>query len=411
MPKKGILVADFKCCNMLFYDITLESTFFRGGFLVVNISLKKNIGVFLSMVLLILLISQVAPIYTSKYKKIPIFTQEFVMGKVLSLDENSLVEDPYVDGRYNGNQKFTVLIQEGSQKGKEFSIYNTLSSMKSAFAYEGLEAIFTVRTAADGSTSVWLYNYRRDKALYVLALVLILLVLLIGKREGLNSLLALIFTAVVLLYVVVPMMWSPHPILVAIISSIVICFISFLLIAGWSRKAIVASLGTLLGITLAGIMCYGFGRMLNLSGVDMNKGESLLYLAQDTNFKIKSLLFVSILISSLGATMDVAMSIASSGTQIVRTKPDISNIELFKTLINVGKDIIGTMTNTLILAFCGASLPLAMLIWGYDMSYMQFINIPIIVIDILQALSGSIGMVTSVIFTAVAFVLLPKKGE
>jgi uncharacterized membrane protein len=109
--------------------------------------------------------------------------------------------------------------------------------------------------------------------------------------------------------------------------------------------------------------------------------------------------------------MDIAMSIASSGTQIVRTNPDLSNKELFVILINVGKDIIGTMTNTLILAFCGASLPLAMLIWGYDMTYMQFINIPIIVIDILQALSGSIGMVTSVIFTAVAFVLLPKKGE
>jgi uncharacterized membrane protein len=378
---------------------------------VVKNSYRKSIGVFLSMVLLILLIAQVAPVYTSKYKKIPLFAQEFVMGTVKSIDENNLVEDPYVEGRYNGNQKFTVLIEEGSEKGKEFSIYNTLSSMKSAFAYEGLEALFTVRTATDGTKSIWLYNYRRDKALYALALVLVILVLLIGKREGLNSLLALVFTATVLLYVVVPMMWSPHPILVAIVSSIVICLISFLLIAGWSRKAIVASIGTLLGISLAGIMCYGFGRMLNLSGVDMNKGESLLYLAQDKNFKIKSLLFVSILISSLGATMDIAMSIASSGTQIVITNPDLSNKELFVILINVGKDIIGTMTNTLILAFCGASLPLAMLIWGYDMTYIQFINIPIIVIDILQALSGSIGMVTSVIFTAVAFVLLPKKGE
>jgi uncharacterized membrane protein len=396
---------------VLFKDIPLGLHFLEVRTSVVKNSFKKSFAVFLSMVLLILLIAQVAPVFTSKYKKIPIFSQEFVMGKVLSIDENNLAEDPYVEGRYNGNQKFTVLIQEGAQQGKEFSIYNTLTSMKSAFAYEGLEAIFTIRTAIDGTTSVWLYNYRRDKALYVLALFLVIIVLLIGRKEGLNSLLALAFTATVLLYIVVPMMWSPHPILVAIISSIVICLISFLLIAGWTRKAIVASIGTLLGISLAGIMCYGFGRMLNLSGVDMNKGESLLYLAQDKNFKIKSLLFVSILISSLGATMDIAMSIASSGTQIVRTNPDLSNKELFVILINVGKDIIGTMTNTLILAFCGASLPLAMLIWGYDMTYMQFINIPIIVIDILQALSGSIGMVTSVIFTAVAFVLLPKKGE
>jgi uncharacterized membrane protein len=361
------------------------------------------------MLLLIMLIVKIAPTYTSKYKKIPLFTQEFVKGKVLRIDESSLVEDAYVDNRYTGNQRFTVLIEEGSQSGNEFTIYNTLSSLKSAYAWQGLEAIFTVKTTLDGKISVWLYNYQRDRALYILAAVLVILVLAIGKKEGLNSLLALIFTAVVLLFIVVPMMWSPHPILVAIISSIIICLISFLLIAGYTRKALVASLGTLLGITLAGILCYSFGRLLNLSGVDMNKGESLLYLAQDRGFKIKSLLFVSILISSLGATMDIAMSIASSGAQIVATKPDISKKELFVSLINVGKDIIGTMTNTLILAFCGASLPLAMLIWGYDMSYTQFINIPIIVIDILQALSGSIGMVTSVIFTAVAFVVLPTR--
>ncbi len=371
--------------------------------------LKKSIGVFLTMLLLIMLIVKIAPTYTSKYKKIPLFTQEFVKGKVLRIDESSLVEDAYVDNRYTGNQRFTVLIEEGSQSGNEFTIYNTLSSLKSAYAWQGLEAIFTVKTTLDGKISVWLYNYQRDRALYILAAVLVILVLAIGKKEGLNSLLALIFTAVVLLFIVVPMMWSPHPILVAIISSIIICLISFLLIAGYTRKALVASLGTLLGITLAGILCYSFGRLLNLSGVDMNKGESLLYLAQDRGFKIKSLLFVSILISSLGATMDIAMSIASSGAQIVATKPDISKKELFVSLINVGKDIIGTMTNTLILAFCGASLPLAMLIWGYDMSYTQFINIPIIVIDILQALSGSIGMVTSVIFTAVAFVVLPTR--
>lgn len=371
--------------------------------------LKKSIGVFLIMVLLILLIVNIAPNYTKKYKKLPLFTQEFVSGKVLSVVENNLVEDAYVEGRYSGNQRFTVLIEEGSQKGNEFTIYNTLSSLKSAFAWEGLEAIFTVKTNTDGKISVWLYNYNREKSLYFLAAILILLVVGIGRREGVNSLLALVFTAVVLLYVVVPMMWSPHPILIAIISSIIICLISFLLIAGYTRKALVASLGTLLGISLAGLLCYSFGKLLNLSGVDMNKGESLLYLAQDRGFKIKSLLFVSILISSLGATMDIAMSISSSGSQIVNSKPDIDNKELFIALINVGKDIIGTMTNTLILAFCGASLPLAMLIWGYDMSYTQFINIPIIVIDILQALSGSIGMVASVIFTAVAFVLLPKR--
>jgi len=149
-----------------------------------------------------------------------------------------------------------------------------------------------------------LYNYRREYGVYFLIFLLVFIVLLIGKKEGLNSLLALIFTATVLFYVVVPGMWTPHPVLIAIISS------SYLLIAGMSKKALIAALGTLFGITLAGLLSYFMGLVLNLSGVDMDKGEALLYLAQDRGFKLKNLLFVSILFSSLGATMDIAISIA-----------------------------------------------------------------------------------------------------
>lgn len=376
--------------------------------------LWNSIFVTVLLFFVVYIITLIAPTFTNKYKKVPLYNQEFVMGKVTEILENNVDKDLYVEGRFRGNQRFKVLIEEGSQKGNEFTIYHTLSSLRSAYAYEGLRAIFTVREKTDGSISVWLYNYRRDYLLYVLFFILVTVVILIGKKEGLNSLLALIFTAAVLLYIVVPMMWSPHPILVAIISSIIICIVSFVLIAGISQKALVASIGTLFGITLAGVICFCFGKILNLSGVDMEKGESLLYLAQDRNFQIKSLLFVSILISSLGATMDIAISIASSAEQLVKTNPNIKTSQLFKSLINVGKDIIGTMTNTLILAFCGASLPLAMMIWGYDMSYRQLINIPLIVINILQALSGSIGMVTSVLFTAVVSILLfsrRKKNE
>ncbi|MGD1822045.1 MAG: YibE/F family protein [Pleomorphochaeta sp.] len=371
-----------------------------------KIEVKKQVATTLIVMLLILLISQIAPKITQRYKKSAIFTQEFVLGTVVEVLEDNTEEDLYVENRYRGNQKFTVRIEEGSQSGNEFTISHTLSSVRSAYAYEGLKAIFTVRTDSNGKIVVWLYNYRREFGVYFLALLLVVIVLLIGRKEGLNSLLALLFTAVVLVYIIVPGMWTPYPIFVAIVSSIVICAVSYLLIAGFSKKALIASIGTLFGISLAGLLSYVMGRVLNLTGVDMEKGEALLYLAQDRNFKIKDILFVSILFSSLGATMDVAISIASSGEQLLKVNPNIKRKELFSSLMAVGKDIIGTMTNTLVLAFCGASLPLAMMIWGYDMSYRQFINIPLIVINILQAFCGSIGMVSSVLFTAICVILL-----
>ena len=354
------------------------------------------------------LIVVIAPHFTERYRKEPIYTQTFVSGTVVEIVEDNTEEDPFVDGRFTGNQKLKVRINEGEYKGKIFSSVNTLGSLRSAVAHEGLTAIFTIRLDKDKNPVVWLYNYDRTPYTYVLAAILCALVLLVGKIKGFKSLLALAFTGVVLLYIVVPSLWSPHVKIVAILSLAIVCAVSFVLIAGLTRKALAAALGTLAGILLSGIIAGIFGRMMNLSGVDMEKGETLLYLAQSREFKITSLLFVSIIISCLGATMDIAVSIASSAEQLHSAKSEMSAREYLASLLSVGRDIIGTMTNTLILAFCGSALPLAMMIWGYDMEYMQFINIPLIQIHILQALAGSIGMVASVLFTAILSVLIFK---
>ena len=368
--------------------------------------LSKELPAVFITFLLIALLALLSPHFTEKYRKQSIYNQVFVSGTVVEILEDNTEEDPFVEGRFTGNQKLRVRINEGEYKGKIFNSTNTLGSLRSAVAYEGLTAVFTRGLDKDKNPVVWLYNYNRTPYAYSLVLILSILVLLIGKFKGLRSLLSLLFTGAVLLFVVVPGMWTPHPKLIALISLFAICLVSFILIAGLSKKAFAATLGTLAGILLAGIIASIFGKMMNLSGVDMEKGETLLYLAQNRNFKITSLLFVSILISSLGATMDIAVSIASSAEQLYKANPDVSLKAYFSSIMAVGRDIIGTMTNTLILAFCGSALPLAMMIWGYHMDYMQFINIPLIEIHILQALAGSIGMVLSVIFTALLSVLI-----
>lgn len=371
--------------------------------------MKKELSAIFATLLGVALIIFVAPKVMDQYRQDAIFTQQFVSGTVLEIIENNIEEDPFVDGRFTGNQKIKVQINEGEYKGQIFNSTNTLSSLRSAIAYKGLTAVFTIRLDKNSNPVVWLYNYNRTPHIYFLAAFLCVLVIAIGKLKGLRSLLSLFFSGVVILYIVVPGMWSPHPMVVSLLSSILICLVSFLLIAGFTKKSFAAAVGTFAGILLAGFLAYIFGKIMNLSGVDMEKGESLLYLAQNRNFKISSLLFVSILIASLGATMDIAISIASSAEQLFIANPQMPVKKYFLAIMAVGHDIIGTMTNTLILAFCGASLPLAMMIWGYHMDYVQFINIPLIVIKILQALAGSIGMIMSVVFTAILSVFVFKK--
>ncbi len=366
-----------------------------------KVQIKKDIFSVIFTLAGIAAIVLIAPHFTEKHRQKSIYTQKFVSGTVIELIENNIEEDPFVDGRFTGNQKFTVRINEGEYKGRIFNSTNTLSSLRSAAAYEGLTAVFTIRLDKKGEPVVWLYNYNRQPYIFLLAAFLFAIVILIGRIKGLRSLLALAFSGAVILYIVVPGMWTKHPMAIAIISSIIICAASFILIAGFSKKSLSAACGTFAGILFAGFLAFIFGKIMNLSGVDMEKGESLLYLAQNRNFKISSILFVSILISCLGATMDIAISIASSAEQLFLANSKMPLKQYFASVLSVGHDIIGTMTNTLILAFCGASLPLAMMIWGYHMDYVQFINIPLIVIKILQALCGSIGMVTSVWFTAI----------
>lgn len=117
-------------------------------------------------------------------------------------------------------------------------------------------------------------------------------------------------------------------------------------------------------------------------------------------------MFTSILISSLGAVMDGAMSIASATFEIHLANPRLTAKELLKTAMNVGQDIMGTMADTLILAFAGGAFNTMMLIWGFQMSYRQFINIPLIKTEIIQSLARSIGIVLTMPATACLAVAL-----
>jgi len=227
------------------------------------------------------------------------------------------------------------------------------------------------------------------------------LLVLFGGLKGAKAALSLLFTGVMVIFIMIPLIFQGHsPIWVSIICTTIIAIISFILIGGFERKTLSAILGTLIGITCAGILSYFFGGLVNVSGMNMDKGEQLIYIAQDYQIQIHGLMFASILIASLGAVMDVSMSIASSMQEIKTNTPNIHKSDLLKSGLVVGRDIMGTMANTLILAFAGGSLSLILLIWGYQMQYRQMINMPFISIELIQGLSGSIGVILTVPFTA-----------
>ena len=201
----------------------------------------------------------------------PMFSQEFAVGVVQDVLEEDLTEDPIVSGRYRGIQKISVKILDGTKKNNVYETYNTLSTLHNTRAYKNLKAVFTIRVQ-DGKESIWLYNQKRDTHIYILVLLFALSLIFLGKRQGFKSLLGLIFTCTVIVSLLVPALFAgfaPIPISILLVS--VVTFVSFILVSGFSRKTYAAILGTICGISIAGLISIIVSYTANLSGVNMEE--------------------------------------------------------------------------------------------------------------------------------------------
>ena len=162
---------------------------------------------------------------------------------------------------------------------------------------------------------------------------------------------------------------------------------------------------------ISGITAWGFGKIAHISGYNVSNIDSLISVSNMTNIQVGDLLFAGILISSLGAVMDVGLSIASTIQEIHEANPALSVRELFRRGMNVGKDMMGTMSNTLILAFAGGSLSELILNYAYDLPYLQLINSYNIGIEIMQGISGSIGIILTVPLVSIFASILTKQRK
>lgn len=146
-----------------------------------------------------------------------------------------------------------------------------------------------------------------------------------------------------------------------------------------------------------------------MTGMSSEEATMLLYIPQGIAFDFKALLFSGILLGgALGAVMDVAMSIASSIEEVYKANKELSRGQLFSAGMEVGKDVMGTMSNTLILAYTGSSIPLLLLFMAYDTPTVRMLNLDIIATEIVRSLAGSIGLILTIPLTAVVTVLLLK---
>lgn len=181
------------------------------------------------------------------------------------------------------------------------------------------------------------------------------------------------------------------------------------MINGSSIKTIVAVIATSLGVLIAGLSFLVLSHLIHISGFNTDQAEALILISQQTHLNISDILFSGILISGLGAVMDVGMSLASSLYEVHTLNPTLTRKQLFISGLNIGKDMIGTMCNTLILAFTGSSMTILLAFLAYQIQYPQLMNSDFIAIEMSQGITGTLGIVLTVPISALLCSLLYKK--
>ena len=333
--------------------------------------------------------------------------QTYEKGKVTEILQDNLD----TNGTRVGEQKVRVKMLTGARKGEELDITSSSGYLFGATCKIGMKVI-VMQSVAGETTIASVYTQDREWVIYIFALLYLLALCIIGGKQGIKGCLGLVFTFFCVIFVYLPLVYlrfSPFW------AAVFICFLTTLvtmyLIGGPTKKTCAATLGTLAGVVLAGLSAWCFSKASGISGYNVSDIETLMTLWNTNRIQVGGLLFSGLLISCLGATMDVAMSISSAIDEIYKQNASLSRKELFKAGMRVGRDMMGTDSNTLILAFAGSSVSTLLLDYAYDLPYQQIINSNNIGIAIMQGLAGSFGIVLSVPLTVLICAVLFHKRE
>ncbi|SHO45195.1 YibE/F family protein [Anaerocolumna xylanovorans] len=336
---------------------------------------------------------------------------KYYPAKVVEVLQDNTQKDTTTEGVRRGSQVITIEITKGPYKDQTQTIENYLSTLFNVYVKEGSKIIVRATVYEDG-TNFSVYNYDRSYFIYGFVGLFALSLCLIGGRKGLMSFISLGLTLIMVIKILLPLLLLGYPAVTVTIGLIIFAtIIGFILLDGVNVKTISATIGTITGVGLAGLLTLFAGIVGHITGFQMEEAENLVLIASQEGLKVKNLLICGILIASLGAVMDIAMSIASSIHELKEANPRQSTKELFRSGMNIGKDAMGTMTNTLILAFTGSSLNLLLMMYSYGIPYSQLINTDIIAIEIIRGIAGSIGIILTVPIVAwLSSVLENKKA-
>lgn len=333
---------------------------------------------------------------------------EYEKGIVLSVSTiDASMQKEYLMGQ---GQMVTAQLTSGPEAGKVVTMFNYISgrSLYEIQVNAGDKIIIAISQDLNRIT-YHVSDFDRFDYVYWLTGLFVLTLLACGAIVGVKSVAVIAFSTLLIFKVFVSQVIaaSINITLLTFMICALIAVVTQVTISGWTVKTWAAILGTIGGLAVAAILSTLSITLMHLTGLDSEEAIMLkAVLLPKVDFQ--GVLFAGMVFGALGAVMDVTISIASALFEVKLAQPTMNRKDLFLTGMNVGRDIMGTMSNTLILAYTGSALPLLILIAAQpQISMLKILNLNMIATEFARTLTGSIGLICAIPLTAVitAFLL------
>ena len=342
---------------------------------------------------------------------------ETIKAKVTQITDRNEVTEGFgiTESVRNVRIEFKAEVLKGDKKGQELLCKQEIGSIYENKLKEvevGDKVLLYPNVDGDTHHEWFLGEYERFDAMVWLIGIFFVLIIAFGRIKGVNTILSLVFTCLAVFLVFIPSIITGKNIYVwSIITCIFITIMTLIIVNGANKKSVAAGVGCCSGVLIAGIITVVMDKVLKLTGFLSDESGRLLYVNEHRPIDLKAIIFAAIIIGAVGAIMDVAMSISSALQEISETANTVTRKQLIKSGLTIGRDIMGTMANTLVLAYIGSSLAVVVLLTAYSNSMLHLMNMEMIIVEILQAIAGSLGILFTIPLTTIVSALLYLKEK
>ena len=345
------------------------------------------------------------------------------IGTPITVEVTAVIDEHYENVVYEGFETddeivlFEAKILSGYRKGEVVTAIQQIDSMY-AIRQKNVEPgdkiiIYKNQNGNVENVRYMFAEYHRIDFIAILWMAFLVLLLVLGRRNGLNTLVSLVFTVASIFFVFIPAVLNGGNIYSWSISTcIYIILMTLLIISGFSKKSLAAMIGCSSGVLVAGIIAVMANKICQLTGLTTEDSMYLLFLNNENPIDLRAIIFAAIILGAVGAIMDVSMSLSSSLAEMKEQVGNMTSAQITKSGMVVGRDIMGTMANTLILAYIGSSLSVTLLLAAYNSSTpLLLFNSEMIMVELLQAVAGSLGILLTIPLTSLVCGILYRNDE